>query len=130
MLLLSFHRGVTESHRAREICFRAHQKCVGKQDFKSSPVFFLPASPVCSEQEGSKVPLQFLLTLQPELHPAPHNPSFCSPVHIHFHHVTLLKSVFPLSRKKKTKTFGESVCLSLTTSGSQFFNISQFCICQ
>lgn len=70
VLLLSFCRGVTESHRASKICFRFHQKFVGKQDFKSSPVLFLPVSPTCSEQEGSKVPVRFLLTAQPLLHPA------------------------------------------------------------
>lgn len=36
VLLLSCPRRVTDSHRAREICFRFHQKFVGKQDFKSS----------------------------------------------------------------------------------------------
>lgn len=75
MLLLSFRRGVTESHRAREICFRVHQKFLGKQDFKSSPVLFLPASPACSEHEGSRAPLQFLLTAQPELHRIPPPPA-------------------------------------------------------
>lgn len=102
MPLLSFHRGVTEFHRAGEVCFRVHQKLVGKQDFKSSTVLFLPASPACSEHEGSKVPWQFLLTAQPELHPAPHNPP-PSPAHqFTFLSITLLfwNLHFPLSSQK------------------------------
>lgn len=100
VLLLSFGRGITESHRAREICFRFHQKFVGKQDFQASPALLLPASPVCWEHEGSKVPLQFLLTAQAELIQLPpssstHSLLLLHTVHTHFHNIALLKPLLP-----------------------------------
>lgn len=106
MLLLSFYRRVTQLQRAKEICFRFHQKLVRKQDVRSSPALFPSASPGAerlslgapSQHEGSIVLVQCFLIAHPLLHPAPFiqfgtvNPSrSCSLVHNNFYNVTVRK---------------------------------------
>lgn len=104
VLLLSFYRRVTHLHRAKEICFRFHQKFARTEDFESSSTCF-PSASVASESlslgalskhEGSVVLLQSFLIAQPPLHPAPFiqfstiNPSLsCSLDHKNFYNITV-----------------------------------------
>lgn len=85
VLLLSFYRQVIQLRRAKEICFRFHQKLVRKPDLKFSPSLFPSAPPVSAARDAlgtqrhhsavALLPYSTASASSSSLHPVEHNQS-------------------------------------------------------